>query len=79
MAQVLLRRGRVMLRFLSSVAPAKTAWRHLAWKSNIRGVFSGVSAVYTSLRMMTGAETVNGKTVFVTLSLCYSDPYLSQD
>lgn len=40
--------------------------------------FSGFQA-YTALRMMTGVETVNDKTVFVTLSLCYSDPYLSQD
>lgn len=41
--------------------------------------FSGVSEAYTAFRMMTGVETVNGETVFVTLSLCYSDPYLSQD
>lgn len=28
----------------------------------------GVSEAYTAFRMMTGVETVNGKTVFVTLS-----------
>jgi len=75
MAQVLLRWGRVMLRFLSSVAPAKTAWRHLTWMSNIYSV--GFTEAYTALRMMSGFGTVNGKSVFVT-PLCYWVPYLSQ-